>query len=778
MRQKKHLKEFNHILLKVKSYREEMSRLCDEELSHLTDSFKERLNQGESLDDLLPEAYAAICEADYRILGQFPFDVQVLGAIALHKGMLAEMNTGEGKTLTATMPLYLNGLSGKSVMLLTSNEYLALRDAQKMGQVYRFMGLSVAAGVSRGEEKSFTNKEKKEIYASDIVYTTHSCLGFDYLTNNLVTKAGDRFLREFYYVIIDEADSVLLDAAQTPLVISGSPRVQSNLYELADFFVTTLTEGRDYEKEENAVWLTKEGISYAQRFFRIDNFYGSEYFEINRHVTLALRAHTLFEKKKSYMISDDGELQLLDGGSGRLMTGVKLKGGQHQAIEAKEKLKISQDSRSMASVTFQSLFRMFPRLSGMSGTIVDAEGEIRDIYHTEVVVIPPNRPVQRKDLKDVYYVSKEEQFSAAMDKAIAIHKTGQPVLIVVTTIPETELASAYLVQANVPHSVLNANNAFWEAEIIKEAGQMNAVTVSTGMAGRGTDIRLGAGVKELGGLAVIGVGRMGNVRQERQARGRAGRQGDPGISQFFVSLQDGVVQDNGPSDLDNYVSGKRQIGRRKLKKIIDQAQALGEELAVMSRSSSANYDEVVQQQRELMYVTRNRLLDGEGMDEEKLLEIAEGNISRFIREHSSMTLMILHRYILDHISYRLDGETRSMALDDSFAVKEYLMKRVRQGLEEKQKKTGSRLQLNRFMRIAALNAIDSAWIEQVDYLQQMQAAVSGRALAQRNLLFEFQKDGLEAFEKMELTILENIMRNILLSNVYMDADKKIHILLP
>lgn len=778
MRQKKHLKEFNNILRKVRSYREAMSRLRDEELSCLTDSFKARLNQGESLDDILPEAYAAICEADYRILGQFPFDVQVMGAIALHKGMLAEMNTGEGKTLTATMPLYLNGLSGKSVMLLTSNEYLALRDAREMGQVYRFMGLSVAAGVSQRTEKPFTNKEKKDIYASDIVYTTHGGLGFDYLTNNLVTRAEDRFLREFYYVIIDEADSVLLDAAQTPLVISGSPRVQSNLYGLADFFVTTLAEGRDYEKEENAVWLTKEGISYAQRFFQIDNFYASEYFEINRHVTLALRAHALFEKKKSYMVSDSGELKLLDGGSGRLMAGVKLRGGQHQAIEAKEKLKISQDSRSMASVTFQTLFRMFPKMSGMSGTIADAEAEIRDIYHTEVVVIPPNRPVQRKDLKDQYYTHKEEQFSAAMEKAIALHRTGQPVLIVVTTIPETELASAYLVQANVPHSVLNANNAFWEAEIIKEAGQMNAVTVSTGMAGRGTDIKLGAGVKELGGLAVIGVGRMGNIRQERQARGRAGRQGDPGISQFFVSLQDGVVEENGPWDLDKYIEGKRRIGRRKQKKIIDRAQELGEELAVRSRSCSVNYDEVVQQQRELMYVTRNRLLDGEGMDEEKLLEIAEKNVSRFIREQSSMTLMSLHRYILDHISYSLDGETRWIALDDPSAVKEYLLKRVRQGLEEKRKKTGSRLQLNRFMRIAALNAIDNAWIEQVDYLQQMQAAISGRALAQRNLLFEFQKDGLEAFEKMELTILENIMRNILLSNVYMDADKKIHILLP
>lgn len=779
MKQKKYLKEFYSLLTRIRGLRAQMRYLEDEKLAGLTEVFRERLSRGESLDDLLPEAYAAIREADYRILGKFPYEVQVLGAIALHKGMLAEMNTGEGKTLMATMPLYLNALSGESTILLTTNDYLALRDSEEMGRVYRFMGLTVAAGVSRREDKPLTNKDKKTVYAADIVYTTHSGLGFDYLINNLVTTASERFLREFSYVIVDEADSVLLDSAQTPLVISGSPRVQSNLYELADYFVTTLSEGRDYDREEESVWLTADGIRYAEKFFQIPNFYAEEYFEINRHVILALRAHILFEKKKSYMISADGELQLLDSGSGRMLTGVKLRGGQHQALEAKEKLRISQDSRSMATVTFQNFFLMFPKMSGMSGTIADAEQELRDVYHREVVVIPPNHPVQRKDMEDKYYRNTEEQFEAAMREAVSLHRKGRPVLIVVTTIPETELASKYLVAAGISHNVLNANNAFWEAEIIREAGQMYAMTVATAMAGRGTDIRLGEGVKELGGLAVIGIGRMGNIRQERQARGRAGRQGDPGTSQFFVSLQDGVVEENSsPTKLKKYVEGKRRISPKRLRKIIVSAQAVGEEFAVIARRQAFYFDQILRIQRDLMYAVRNTLLEGGGMDKEKLMEIAEGNIDRFLQRSSSMTVQDIQRYLLDYISYRLDGEVRGISVDDYNAMKKYLMKRVKQGFEAQEKKAGSCARMKRFMRVAALGAIDEAWVEQVDYLQQIQGAIAGRAVAQRNLMFEFQKEALESFHKMELTILENIMRNILLSNLYMDEKRQIHILFP
>lgn len=486
----------------------------------------------------------------------------------MHQGYLAEMNTGEGKTLTATMPLYLNALTGKSTILVTTNEYLVLRDAEEMGQVYSFMGLTVAAGVRARQDEKISNDEKREIYNADIVYTTHSALGFDYLFNNLVTSAEDRFMREFYYVIIDEADFVLLDSAQTPLVISGAPRVQSNLYEMADFFVKTLEEDRDYEVEEKKVWLTDQGVRYAEQYFGIDNFYGREYFEINRHVTLALRAHVLFAKEKEYVVAENEEIRLLDSGSGRMMPGVKLRGGQHQALEVKEHLKVSQENRSVASVTYQNLFLLFPKMAGMSGTIADASDELRDVYGVDVLVVPPNCPVIRKDLPDRVFQDADSQFRAAIDAACAVHSTGQPVLLVVSTIAETELVSKLLTNQKIPHNVLNANNAFWEADIIKEAGQMNAVTVATAMAGRGTDIKLGEGVEELGGLAIIGIGRMNNIRQERQTRGRAGRQGAPGNSRFYISLEDEIVTDYGAPYIRKYMEKGRHFSKGRIHRLI------------------------------------------------------------------------------------------------------------------------------------------------------------------------------------------------------------------
>lgn len=778
MRQTKKLKQLNKILRSVKSYKEQMAAFSDEALAHLTVEFRVRLEQGETLDDILPEAFAAMCEADYRVLGKFPYDVQILGGIAVHQGNLIEMNTGEGKTLMATLPLYLNGLTGKSNILLTTNDYLAQRDAEEMGKVYQFMGLTIAAGVQARGQEAFTNEDKQHIYNSDIVYTTHGAFGFDYLLNNLVTSASDRFLRELSFVIIDEADSVLLDSAQTPLVISGSPRVQSNLYEMADFFVKTLVEGRDYEKEDKKVWLTEEGIRYTEQYFRIDNFYGSEHFEINRHVTLALRAHALFDIEKEYMISKDGELQLLDSGSGRMMPGVKLRGGQHQALEVKEKLKLSKENRSMASITYQNLFKLFPKMSGMSGTISDAAEELKNVYGTDVVVIPPNCPLNRKDMKDIYFKDTASQFHAAIKTAVDAHKTGQPVLIVASTIAETELASKLLMDEKIPHNVLNANNAYWEAEMIKEAGQMNAMTVATAMAGRGTDIQLGDGVKELGGLAVIGIGRMANIRQERQARGRAGRQGDPGSSRFFVSIQDEIVRTNGPADLDKYIEEKKRISKRKLKKMINTAQKTGEEFAVISRKSAMDYDIVLQRQRALIYDTRDHLLEGEVMERDKFMKIAENNIRQFMETQDYTNKQVVNRYILDHVSYHLDKKWTCSNFKHEKNIIKYLLQRVEQGLEEQQEKLGGEERMHEFMRVATLRAIDEAWIEQVDYLQQLQAAVSGRSSAQRNPVFEYQQDALESFKKMEKTILENVMRNILLSDVYVDEKGKLRILLP
>ena len=779
MKTKRTVKKLRRELNKVKAYKEKMEQLSDEELSGLTEQFKQRYQSGESLDKILPEAFAAMCEADKRVLGMYPFDVQIIAGIALHQGYLAEMNTGEGKTLTATLPMYLNGLTGKGAILVTNNEYLALRDTEEMGPAYKFMGLTIKAGVKREEDDRFENNEKKEIYAADIVYTTHSALGFDYLINNLVKSAEDRFLRPFNYIIIDEADSVLLDSASTPLVISGAPRVQSNLYDSADFFVRTLKEDVDYEVEEKNVWFTEKGLAYAEQYFGIDNIFNPEYFEIYRHLVLALRAHKIIEKGTEYMISEAGEVALIDASSGRMLNGVKLRGGQHQAIECKEHVKITQENRSMASITYQNFFSMFPKMSGMSGTIYDAKDELYEVYGKQVVVIPPNKPIQRIDCPDWYFSDSSKQFEAAIKLAVKKHETGQPVLIVTTMISDTEIISHLLVEQGIPHSVLNANNAFWEAEIIKEAGQMGAMTVATSMAGRGTDIKLGEGVKELGGLAVIGVGRMLNVRDERQARGRAGRQGDPGYSRFIVSLEDDIVEKGADTDkLKKYIDGKKRISDRRVKKIVNNAQKINEEVGSTNRKTSKDYDIVLQLERKLMYETRDMLLDGGTVQEEKLLKIAEENIEGFLKENKILDASEINRYLLDNISYTMEKEVLYLNLRNRSRVKAYMMQRVQKSLEEKRGTIKSEKGMNDFVRVAALSAIDDAWIEQVDYLQQLQPAVSGRSSAQRNLMFEYQAEALESFRKMENTIKRNIIRNVLLSEVSFDSKNRLHIILP
>ena len=779
MKTRKLVNKLRKELKKVKAYKEQMEQLTDQQLSGLTASFKERYEKGESLDKILPEAFAAMCEADKRVLGMYPFDVQIMAGVALHQGYLAEMNTGEGKTLTATLPMYLNGLTGEGAILVTNNEYLALRDAEEMGPAYRFMGLSVMAGVKRDEDDRFENDEKKEIYKADIVYTTHSALGFDYLINNLVKSASDRFLRPFNFIIIDEADSVLLDSASTPLVISGAPRVQSNLYESADFFVRTLRENEDYEVEEKNVWFTEKGLEYAEEYFGIDNIFAPEYFEIYRHLVLALRAHKIIEKGTEYMISENGEVALIDASSGRTLKGVKLRGGQHQAIECKERLELSQENRSMASITYQNFFSMFPKMSGMSGTIYDAKDELYDVYGKHVVVIPTNNPIQRVDCPDWYFSDSKKQFEAAIRLAVKKHDTGQPVLIVTTMIADTEIISHLLVEKGLPHSVLNANNAFWEADIIKEAGQMGAMTVATSMAGRGTDIKLGPGVKELGGLAVIGVGRMLNIRDERQARGRSGRQGDPGYSRFIVSLEDDIVEKG--TDLEKiqkYIDGTKRISDRKIKRIVNNAQKINEELGSTNRKTSKDYDVVLQLERKLMYDTRDMLLDGGTVEKERLLRIAEDNVNLFLKENKELDVTTLNRYLLDNISYRMEKDSGYLNLKNRNRVKAYIMARVEQSLEEKKASIDSESAMNDFVRVSALSAIDEAWIEQVDYLQQLQAAVSGRSSAQRNLMFEYHAEALESFRKMENSIKRNIIRNVLLSEVSMDKKNRLHIILP
>lgn len=721
-------KRLHFLLGKVKEECKKVKELSDYELKNKTNEFKRRLAEGETTDDLLPEAFAVCCEADYRVLGMFPYDVQILGGIALHLCYLCEMNTGEGKTLTATMPMYLNGLTQKSSILVTANEYLAIRDAEEMGQVYKFLGLSVEAGVKRDTNEKLDNDSKKDVYNADIVYTTHGSLGFDYLLNNLVQSKEDRFMRDFYYVIIDEADSVLLDSASMPLVISGSPRVQSNLYGITDFFVTTLVEDVHYEIEDKKVWLTNKGIEYAKRYFRIENLYSKENFDVLRHIVLALRAHFLLEKDTDYVVTDNGEVVLLDRSTGRKMT-------------------------------------------GMSGTIADGKDELLEVYHKQVVVIPPNKPLARIDLPDQYFKTSEEQFDAVIQETVRRHKTGQPVLLIASLISDTEMLSKLLVQENIEHSVLNANNAFWEAEIIKEAGQKNVVTVATSMAGRGTDIRLGPGVKELGGLCVLGIGRMNNTRDERQARGRAGRQGEPGVSIFYTSLEDDVCEILGDDFMEKYIEKDKYISKRRIKKLVNKSQKIKEESSVFQRKNSVDYDSVMQRQKTIMYKTRNDLLDGMSLDENVLKQIYVNNINEFTKDHKKMDDKTMYRYILDNLSYRLKELSISSA-----NKKDYLKQYADVAFKEKKQLLGNRF--SEYCRLCTLKALDDGWIEEVDYLQQLQAAISGRSTAQRNLLYEYQREARLSFRDMEKSIKKAMIRNILLGEVSFGKDNEMIILYP
>ncbi|WP_087672514.1 preprotein translocase subunit SecA, partial [Streptococcus pneumoniae] len=495
------LRKVKKILKQINALKGKMSSLSDQELVAKTVEFRQRLSEGESLDDILVEAFAVVREADKRILGMFPYDVQVMGAIVMHYGNVAEMNTGEGKTLTATMPVYLNAFSGEGVMVVTPNEYLSKRDAEEMGQVYRFLGLTIGVPFTEDPKKEMKAEEKKLIYASDIIYTTNSNLGFDYLNDNLASNEEGKFLRPFNYVIIDEIDDILLDSAQTPLIIAGSPRVQSNYYAIIDTLVTTLVEGEDYifKEEKEEVWLTTKGAKFAENFLGIDNLYKEEHASFARHLVYAIRAHKLFTKDKDYIIRGN-EMVLVDKGTGRLMEMTKLQGGLHQAIEAKEHVKLSPETRAMASITYQSLFKMFNKISGMTGTGKVAEKEFIETYNMSVVRIPTNRPRQRIDYPDNLYITLPEKVYASLEYIKEYHAKGNPLLVFVGSVEMSQLYSSLLFREGIAHNVLNANNAAREAQIISESGQMGAVTVATSMAGRGTDIKLGKGVAELGGL--------------------------------------------------------------------------------------------------------------------------------------------------------------------------------------------------------------------------------------------------------------------------------------
>ncbi|MBZ1353058.1 accessory Sec system translocase SecA2 [Streptococcus sp. LPB0406] len=781
------LSKVKKILHQINLKKEEIASLTDDELAGKTQEFKERLTAGESLDDILVEAFAVVREADKRILGMFPYDVQVMGGIVIHQGNVAEMNTGEGKTLTATMPVYLNALSGQGVMLVTTNDYLAKRDAEEMGQVYEFLGLTIRIPFpEEDDDEELTPEDKREIYSADVVYTTNSGLGFDYLLDNLASSEDKKYMPEFNFVIIDEVDAVLLDSAQIPLVISGSPRVQSNFYEIIDTLMTTLVEGQDYifKEEKKEVWLTTKGAKTAESFLGIDNLYSEEHSVLARHLIFALRAHTLFKRDKDYIIrkgEKDEELVLLDQGTGRLLEMTKLQGGLHQAIEAKEHVSLSEETRAMASITYQSLFKKFKKISGMTGTGKVAEKEFLETYGMSVIRIPTNRPNQRIDYPDNLYVTLPEKVYASLAEIKYYHEKGNPLLIFVGSVEMSELYSSLLLREGIAHNVLNAHNAAREAQMIAESGRMGAVTVATSMAGRGTDIKLGPGVAELGGLVVIGTERMNSKRIDLQIRGRSGRQGDPGLSKFFVSLEDDVIKKFGPPwvhkmykdyTVNQQISPEPLEGRR-YRKLVEKAQKASDSAARSSRSQTLEYAESMNIQREMVYSQRNRLIDGTEDLDGFVVDVLDEFVRKSLSEEPFESREELYHFIVKNISFLYHAVPRELDMTDKDAIKLVLETTVQKSLQEKRTLLETLDLFSHFQRLALLKAIDDNWVEQVDYLQQLSLAIGGQSAAQKNPIVEYYQEAYNGFEEMKKQVKKDMVRNLLLSRVDISPDGEI-----
>ena len=767
------LRKVKRILRKINALKGKMESLSDQELAAKTVEFRQRLAEGETIDDLLVEAFAVVREADKRVLGMFPYDVQVMGGIVIHQGNVAEMNTGEGKTLTATMPVYLNALTGKGAMLITTNDYLAKRDAEEMGQVYRFLGLTIGVPFTDDPKEELTPEKKKKIYASDIIYTTNNNLGFDYLHDNLAANEEGKFLRPFDYVIIDEIDDILLDSAQTPLIIAGAPRVQSNHYGIIDTLVTTLVEGEDYifKEEKDEVWLTTKGAKAAESFLGIDHFYKEEHAVFARHLAYAIRAHKLYTKDKDYVIRGN-EMVLVDKGTGRLMEMTKLQGGLHQAIEAKEHVKLSPETRAMASITYQSLFKMFNKISGMTGTGKVAEKEFIETYNMSVVRIPTNRPRQRIDYPDNLYVTLPEKVYASLEYIKEYHAKGNPLLVFVGSVEMSQLYSSLLLREGIAHNVLNANNAAREAQIISESGQMGAVTVATSMAGRGTDIKLGKGVAELGGLIVIGTERMESQRIDLQIRGRSGRQGDPGMSKFFVSLEDDVIKKFGPSWVhkkykDYQVQDMTQpevLKGRKYRMLVEKAQHASDSAGRSARRQTLEYAESMNIQRDMIYKERNRLIDGSRDLEDVVEEIIASYIDQVTSSEYESRELLFH-FIVTNISFHIKEVPDHIDVTDKTAVRSFIKKVIDKELSEKKVLLDQHGLYEQFLRLSMLKAIDDNWVEQVDYLQQLSMAIGGQSASQKNPIVEYYQEAYAGFEAMKEQIRADMVRNLLMGLV-------------
>ena len=752
---RRELRRINKIANKVESYAKQMSELTDEQLQAKTDEFRERYKKGESLDHMLPEAFAVSREGAKRVLGLYPFHVQIMGGIVLHEGNIAEMRTGEGKTLTATMPVYLNAISGKGVHVITVNEYLSKRDATEMGQLYNWLGCSV--GINNSE---MSPDQKREAYKADIMYSTNSEIGFDYLRDNMAVYKEDQVQRGLNYALVDEVDSILIDEARTPLIISGPGTGTSKLYKQTDRFVKQLKKDVDYkiDLESKTVSLTDEGIKKAEKYFNLKNLYDPENTALTHHLDQALRANYIMLLDKDYVVQD-GEVLIVDSFTGRVMEGRRFSDGLHQAIEAKEGVEIQEENKTMANITYQNLFRMYNKLAGMTGTAKTEQEEFREIYNMETITIPTNRPVQRKDEPDLLYPTLQSKFAAVVDRIKKLHAKGQPILVGTVAVETSEYLSQLLDKENIPHVVLNAKNHAKEAEIVKNAGQKGAVTIATNMAGRGTDIKLGPGVREIGGLAVIGTERHESRRIDNQLRGRSGRQGDPGLSQFYLSLEDDLMKRFGGDRIKAFLERMKVndedavIKSRFLTHQVESAQKRVEGNNYDSRKNVLQYDDVMREQREIIYKERQQIITEDKSLKWVLMPMFRRTIQREVDQH---TLGDKKDWDLQGI---VDFAEEVLIKPATITVKDlegkspqemvdYLMTFAQGVYKEKQKQLYDPAQMLEFEKVVILRVVDSHWTDHIDIMDQFRQSVGLRGYGQLNPLVEYQTAGYHMFEQM------------------------------
>ena len=776
------LKRIMPLVDKVEALRPTMQALTDEQLRAKTQEYKERLAKGETLDDLLPEAYATVREGAKRAIGMEHYRVQIIGGIILHQGRIAEMRTGEGKTLVSTLPAYLNALEGKGVHIVTVNDYLAKRDAEWMGKVHEFLGLTVGVVLN-----DMDNDERRKQYACDITYITNNELGFDYLRDNMVIYKEQLVQRDLHYAIIDEVDSVLIDEARTPLIISGQSGKSTRLYEVADILARQLQKGEasgevtkmtaimgeeitetgDFivNEKDKVVTLTQEGVEKVEKFFNIENLADAENLEIQHNVDLALRANYLMFRDQDYVVKDD-QVMIVDEFTGRIMPGRRYSDGLHQAIEAKEHVKVKRESKTLATITFQNFFNKYTKKSGMTGTALTEEKEFRDIYGMDVVVIPTNRPVARIDRDDAVYMTKKEKYRAVVDEIEKAHEKGQPVLVGTITIDISELLSGMLRKRGIPHKVLNAKFHELEAEIVADAGVHGAVTIATNMAGRGTDIKLDDVSKELGGLKIIGTERHESRRIDNQLRGRSGRQGDPGESRFYISLEDDLMRLFGSERLMNMfrslgVAENEQIEHKMLSSAIEKAQEKIETNNYGIRKNLLEYDQVNNEQREIIYKERRRVLDGESMRDSVLKmihDVTEKYVDMCNEVENGMNIQELNRILIPIIPITpLTEEDGKLSVSE---LKEKLAKEAIALYEEKEKIFPTLDEMREFERVVILKVIDRKWMDHIDDMDQLRQGIGLQAYGQKDPLVEYKMSGFEMFDEMLSGIQEDTLRLI------------------